>query len=193
MQHDTRRPRSYQLQKCSRPLGLAKGGTTSIAGYGELTVAFRSDDGWVYVKLHDVAYASLMSYLILLPSLALKGYTYACNKVGVALKLRGGIPYILPLIGKLCRQYGYHPEMKGRLVDTGYAVIAPEQAKAPTTHTDIKTFHCTYGHTHEVLFKKPAEQQGVTSGNSTSAGGVQWRRGYGSPSPSRRISEQIKC
>ena len=32
-------------QECSRPLGLANGETTSIAGYGDLTVAFRSDNG----------------------------------------------------------------------------------------------------------------------------------------------------
>ena len=42
-----------------RPLGLADGGTTSMAGYGDLTVAFRSDNGWVHVKLHNVAHAHL--------------------------------------------------------------------------------------------------------------------------------------
>ena len=31
-------------RECSRPLGLANGGTTSITGYDELTVAFRSDN-----------------------------------------------------------------------------------------------------------------------------------------------------
>ena len=31
-------------RECSRPLGLANGSTTSIAGYRELTVAFRSDN-----------------------------------------------------------------------------------------------------------------------------------------------------
>ena len=30
-------------RECSGPLGLANGGTTSIAGYGDLTVAFRSE------------------------------------------------------------------------------------------------------------------------------------------------------
>ena len=65
------------------------------------------------------------------------------------------------LIGRLCRQYGYHPEEKGRVVDTTCAVIAPGQAKAPTTPTDINTFHCTYGHTHEVLLKKTTKQHGV--------------------------------
>ena len=46
-------------RECSRLLGLASGGTTYIAGYGEVIVAFRSDNGWVHVKLHDVAHASV--------------------------------------------------------------------------------------------------------------------------------------
>ena len=146
-------------RECSRPLGLANGGTTSIAGYGDLTVAFRSDDGWVHVKLHDVAYAPLLSYnLISLTSLALKGDTYAGDKHGVIRKLKGGNTVYSPLIGKLCRQYGYRPEAKGTVVDTACAVVAPGQAKAPTTLTDVNTFHCTYGHSHEVLLKKTAEQ-----------------------------------
>ena len=65
-----------------------------------------------------------------------------------------------PLIGKLYRQYGYHPKAKGRVVDTACAVIAPTQAKAPTTLTGINTVHCTNGHTREVLLTKTAEQQG---------------------------------
>ena len=84
-------------RECSRPLGLANEGTTSIAGYGDLTVAFRSDNGWMHVKLHDVAYTPLLSYnLISLPSLALKDHMCAGNKDEVTLKLKGGIPYISP-------------------------------------------------------------------------------------------------
>ena len=47
---------------CSRLLGLENGGTTSIADYGDLPVAFRSDNGWVHVELHDVVHAPLLSY-----------------------------------------------------------------------------------------------------------------------------------
>ena len=49
-------------RECSRPLGLADRRKVSIAGYGDLTVAFRSNDSWVHVKLHDVAHARLLSY-----------------------------------------------------------------------------------------------------------------------------------
>ena len=48
----------------SRLLGLANGGTTSITGYEDLTAAFRFDNGWVHVKLHDVAHAPLLSYTL---------------------------------------------------------------------------------------------------------------------------------
>ena len=85
-------------RECSRPLGRANGGTTSITGYRELTVAFRSDNGWVHLKLHDVVHASLLSCnLISLPSLTLKGHAYAGDNNGVTLKLKGvGRPYISP-------------------------------------------------------------------------------------------------
>ncbi|CAM9683622.1 unnamed protein product [Ascophyllum nodosum] len=43
MTPDTEGLNNYR--ECSRPLGLANGGTTYIAGYGDLTVAFRSDNG----------------------------------------------------------------------------------------------------------------------------------------------------
>ena len=149
-------------RECSQPLGLANGGTTSIAGDDDLIVAFHSDNVWVHVKLHDVAHTPLVRHsLISLPSLVLKGHTYAGDKDGVTLKLKGGKTVHFSLIGKLCRQYGYRPEAKGRVVHTAFVVISPRQAKAPTTTTDINTFHCTCGHTDEVLLKKTAEQQRV--------------------------------
>ena len=71
-------------RECSRPLGLADGRTTSITGYDDLTVAFRSENGWVHIKLHDVAHAPLLSYnLMLLPSLTLRP-----SLMGLELELR---------------------------------------------------------------------------------------------------------
>ena len=91
--------------------------------------------------------------------MTLKGHTYTGDKDGVTLKLKGGETVFSPLVGKLCRQYGFRPEAAGSMVDTACATIAPGKAKAPTTPTDINILHCTFGHTHEVLLKK--EQQGV--------------------------------
>ena len=183
-------------RECSRPLGLADRRRTSIAGYGDLTVAFRSSGSWVHAKLHDVAHVPLLGYnLVLLTLLAQEGHSSAVEESGVTLNLKGGGKVQFPLIGKLCRQYGYRPEATGRMVDTACAVIAPRQAKAPTTPTDINIFHCIYGHTHEALLKETAEQSGVSLSGELhecrGCGGAQWKRGYGSPSPGRRTPEQV--
>ena len=112
--------------------------------------------------MNDVAHVPQLSYnLISLPSMTQKGHTYTGDKDGVTLKLKGGETVFSPLVGKLCRQYGFRPEAAGSMVDTACATIAPGKAKAPTTPTDINILHCTFGHTHEVLLKKKEEQQGV--------------------------------
>ena len=146
-------------RECSWPLGLADRRKTSVAGYGDLTVAFRSNGSWVHVKLHDVGHVQLLSYnLASLTSLAQEGHPSAVEESGVTLKLNGDGTVQFSLIGKLCRQYGYRLEVTGSMVDTACALIAPGQAKAPTTPTDINLFHCTYGHTHEALLKQTAKQ-----------------------------------
>ena len=181
-------------RECSRPLGLADRRKISIAGYGDLTVAFRSNGSWVHVKLHDVAHAPLLSYnLISLTSLAQNGHLSAVEESGITLKLKEGGTVQLPLIGKLCRQYGYRPEATGRMVDTVCAVTAPGQAKAPTTPTDINLFHGIYGRTREALLNQTAKQQGLSfSGELHECRGAQWQKTYGSSSPGRRTPEQIR-
>ena len=147
-------------RECSRPLGLANGEEITIVGYGDLTVDFRTNHGWVRVEMNDVAHVPQLSYnRISLPSMAQKGHTYTGDKDGVTLELKGGKTVFFPLVGKLCRQYGYRPKAANNMVDTACAVIAPGKTKTPTTPTDINIPHCTFGDTHEVLLKK--EQQGV--------------------------------
>ena len=147
-------------RECSRPLVLANGEEISIVGYGDLTVNFRTDHRWVRVEMNDVAHVPQLSYnLISLPSMTLKGHTYTGDNGGVTLKLKGGETVFFPLVGKLCRQYGFRPEVAGSMVDTACATVATGKANAPTTPTDINILHCTFGHIHEVLLKK--EQQGA--------------------------------
>ena len=147
-------------RECSRPLGLANGEEITIVGYGDLTVDFRTNHGWVRVEMNDVAHVPQLSYnLISLPSMAQKGHTYTGDKDGVTLELKGGKTVFFPLVGKLCRQYGYRPKAANNMVDTACTTIAPGKTKTPTTPTDINILHCTFGDTHEVLLKK--EQQGV--------------------------------
>ena len=80
----------------------------------------------MHVKLHDVAHTPLLTNnLISLPPLALKGHTYAGDKDGVTLKLKGEENVYFPMIGKLSHQYGYRPEGKNKMVDTARAVVSP--------------------------------------------------------------------
>ena len=93
-------------------------------------------------------------------------------------------PYFsfFPLVGKLYRQYGYRPEAAGSMVDTACATIAPGKAKAPATSADINILHWTFGHTHEVLLKKPATQQGIAySGELHEWRGVSMAKGLRKP------------
>ena len=77
-------------RECSRPSGLADRKKDSIAGYGDLTVAFRSNDSWVHVKLHDGGHVPPLSYnLVPLTSLAQEGHSSAVEESGVTLKLKG--------------------------------------------------------------------------------------------------------
>ena len=99
----------------------------------------------------------------------------------MSLKLKGGKTVPFPLIGKLCRQYGYHPEAKDRVVEAACAVIALGQAKATTTPTGITTFHCTYDYILDVLLKKTADQQGVNL-----SGELHECRGYSMPKGLRK-------
>ena len=164
-------------RECSRPLGLANGEEISIVGYGDLTVNLRTDHRWVRVKMNDVAHVPQLSHnLISLPSMTLKGHTYTGDKGGVTLKLKGGETVFFPLVGKLCRQYGFRPEAAGSMVDSACTTIAPGKTKTPTTPTDINILHCTFGHTHEVMLKK--EQQGVNpSGELHECRGCSMARG----------------
>ena len=119
-------------RECSRPLGLANGEEISIVGYGDLTVRFCTDHGWIRVEMNDVAHVPQLSYnLISLPSMTQKEHTYMGDKDEVTLKLKGEETIFFPMVGKLCRQYGYRPEAASSMVDTGCATIARGKAKAP--------------------------------------------------------------
>ena len=170
-------------QECSRPLGLANGEEITIVGYGDLTVDFRTNHGWVRVEMNDVAHVPQLSYnLISLPSMAQKGHTYTGDKDGVTLELKGGKTVFFPLVGKLCRQYGYRPKAANNMVDSACAVIAPGKVKAPIPTTDINILHCTFGHAHEGLLKKTATQQGIAySGELHECRGCSMAKGLRKP------------
>ena len=77
--------KSYE--KWSRSLDLAVRRKIAIAGYGDLTLAFRFNESWVHVQLHDVPHAPLLSYnRISLTSLAPEDHLSAVEESGVTLK-----------------------------------------------------------------------------------------------------------
>ena len=170
-------------RECSRPLGLANGEEITIVGYGDLTVDFRTNHGWVRVEMNDVAHVPQLSYnLISLPSMAQKGHTYTGDKDGVTLELKGGKTVFFPLVGKLCRQYGYRPKAANNMVDSACAVIAPGKVKTPNPPPDINILHCTFGHAHEGLLKKTATQQGIAySGELHECRGCSMAKGLRKP------------
>ena len=170
-------------RECSRPLGLANGEAISIVGYGDLTVNLRTDHGRGRVEMNDIAHVPLLNYnLIVLPSMTLQSHTYTGDNDGITLELNGEETVFFPLVGKLYRQYGYRPEAAGSMVDTACATIAPGKAKAPTTPIDIDILHCTFGHTHEVLLKKTATQQGIAySGELHECRGCSMAKGLRKP------------
>ena len=170
-------------RESSRPLGLANEEAIAIVGYGDLTVNLRTDHGWVRVEMNDVAHASLLNYnLTALPSITLQGHTYTGDKGGITLKLNGEETVLFPLVGKLYHQHGYRPEAAGSMINTACTTIAPGKAKAHTTPTDISILHCTFGHTHEVLLKKTATQQGIAdSGDLHECRGCSMAKGLRKP------------
>ena len=170
-------------RECSRPLGLANGEEITIVGYGDLTVDFRTNHGWVRVEMNDVAHVPQLSYnLISLPSMAQKGHTYTGDKDGVTLELKGGKTVFFPLVGKLCRQYGCRPKAANNMVDSACAVIAPGKVKTPNPPPDINILHCTFGHAHEGLLKKTATQQGIAySGELHECRGCSMAKGLRKP------------
>ena len=170
-------------RECSRPLGLANGEEITIVGYGDLTVDFRTNHGWVRVEMNDVAHVPQLSYnLISLPSMAQKGHTYTGDKNGVTLELKGGKTVFFPVVGRLCRQYGYRPKAANNMVDSACAVIAPGKVKTPNLPPDINILHCTFGHAHEGLLKKTATQQGIAySGELHECRGCSMAKGLRKP------------
>ena len=170
-------------RECSRPLGLANGEEITIVGYGDLTVDFRTNHGWVRVEMNDVAHVPQLSYnLISLPSMAQKGHTYTGDKNGVTLELKGGKTVFFPVVGRLCRQYGYRPKAANNMVDSACAVIAPGKVKTPNPPPDINILHCTFGHAHEGLLKKTATQQGIAySGELHECRGCSMAKGLRKP------------
>ena len=65
---------------------------------------------------------------------------------------------MFPLSGALFSLYGYRVDSSSG--ENACAVLAPEQPRNKSA-TNINDFHCVAGHSHEVLLRKTAGQQGI--------------------------------
>lgn len=143
---------------------LANGSKIPIAGYGDVTVAFRCGDGWVPVKLKGVAHVPKVTVnVISLTLLISDGHTCVGDEKGSTLMLKGGGSVLFAYLGTLPIQNGYRPG-SGSRVDNARAPIALQSAGVSTGPTDINEYHCAHGHVDELMLKFTANQEGIQLG-----------------------------
>ena len=132
--------------------------------------------------------------LVSLISLAQEGHSSAVEESGVTLKIKGGGAVQFSLIGKLCRQYGYHSEATGRMVNTACAVIATGRKRKlpPPLLTSTFSTALTATPTRHCSSRRRSSKKSASTGSFTRAGGTQWQRGSGSPSRGRRTPEKVR-
>lgn len=118
-----------------------EGAVIQIAGYGDVTVALRSGDGWCRVRFKRVAHTPQLSSshcdnLITLAALASEddGHTVNMDERGITLNLDGGISVFFPRRRhNLYAQDGYRPGPDNTAVNNA-SLIA---------HVGINVYHCS--------------------------------------------------
>lgn len=140
---------------------IANGDMIPIAGYGDVTIAFRSDGGWTPVRLKGVAHVPRVIFnVISLTSLISDGHDCVGDQKGSTLILKGGGSVLFAYVGTLPAQKGYRPG-SGSKVDNARALLSVGDAEAPTGPADINEYHYAHGHSDEVMLKSTASQQGI--------------------------------
>ena len=109
--------------------------------------------------LTNVAHVPDIRYhLFSLPTLVKNGHTFEGRRTGIVVKLKSERSIVFPLTGTLYSLYGYRVDCSTR--ENACAVLAPGQLlKKPAV--DINDYHCAARHSHGVLLRKTAEQQGI--------------------------------
>jgi len=163
-------------RECNLKLRIADGSTRSIEGYGDVRFVFRSGNGLVQVLLTNVAHVPDLRYhLFSLPTLVKNGHTFEGRPSGIVVRLKSERSIVFPLSGNLYSLYGYRIDSSSG--ENACAVLAPgQQPKKPVI--DINDYHCSAGHSHEVLLRKTAEQQGIVlEGNLLECRGCSMAKG----------------
>ena len=162
-------------RECNLKLRIADGSTRSIEGYGDVRSVFRSGNGLVQVLLTNVAHVPDLRYhLFSLPTLVKNGHTFEGRPSGIVVRLKSEKSIVFPLSGNLYSLYGYRIDERG---ENACAVLAPGQQPNKSA-IDINDYHCAAGHSHEVLLRKTAEQQGIAlEGNLLECRGCSMAKG----------------
>lgn len=93
---------------------IANGTSIPIAGYGDVTIAFRSADGWTPVRLKGVAHVPRAIFnVVSLTKLISEGHAYLGDHKGTTLRMQGGVSVLFPYYGSLTVQSGYRPGSDG--------------------------------------------------------------------------------
>ena len=116
------------------------------------------------------------THLFSLPTLVKNGHTFERHPTGIVVKLKSERSILFPLTGTLYSLYGYRVDCNTR--ENAYAVLAPGQLPNKTV-ADINDYHYAAGHSHEVLLRKTAEQQGfVLEGKLLECRGCSIAKGF---------------
>ncbi|CAN0428094.1 unnamed protein product, partial [Scytosiphon promiscuus] len=156
-------------RECDKRVRVADKRELPIVGQGDVTIAFRSGQGRVRLKLRDVFHVpQLRDKLISFGGVMADELNVENYFERITIFLKGGDVVPFPFMGNLRCQYGQRIE----------------KAKAPTAYSEtiINEFHCTYGNAHGVLLKATAKQIcEKTSGTLRECYGCSMAKGFSIP------------
>ncbi|CAB1116999.1 unnamed protein product [Ectocarpus sp. CCAP 1310/34] len=179
-----------RYEECDRRVRVAAGETFPIVGYGDVTVTLSSRDGTTDLLLKRVAHVPRLDYnLVSLTSLFDDGFeTKTLKKHDLELERVGGESVHFPRCGNLYVRNGSRTHN-----EHASPTIAPGNAKAPSTPVDINDFHCAHGHSHEVLLRTTAKQQGtMLVGELLECLGCSTAKGLSTPIPNKTSTRAAK-
>ena len=103
------------------------------------------------------------------------GHAFEWCPTGVIARPKSERSIVFALSGTLFSLYGYRVDSTN-IRGNACAALAPEQSPDKSA-INSNDFHCAAGHSHEVLLRKNAEQQGIAlEGELQECEGAPWRR-----------------
>ena len=167
---------TINYRECNLKLRITDGTTRSIERHCDVNFVCRSGNGFlVDVLLTNVAHVPDLRYhLFSLPTLIKNGHLFEVRPTDIIVRLKSERSIVFPLSGTLFSLYGYRVDSSS----TANACVVLAPGKPPNKSSiNINDFHCAAGHSHEVLLRKNAEQQGIAlEGELQECEGAPWRR-----------------